>query len=134
MAKGEITRFKQFLLLSLCLQKAVCCRGIRKRLCGGKGSRRILTHLQQMSFEIILTNIEQFLLLPLDFKTYPTIILFIYRYFYYYFSIDVFKVVHVCCSCVLGGEIFVVAMLQSWWRVACKSLFYNPRHSSFLGL
>ena len=29
--KGEIARFVQFLLLSLCFQKAVCCRGIRKR-------------------------------------------------------------------------------------------------------
>ena len=31
-AKGEIARFVQFLLLSLCFQKAVCCRGVRKRL------------------------------------------------------------------------------------------------------
>ena len=31
-AKGEIARFEQFLLLSLCFQKAVCCRGVRKRL------------------------------------------------------------------------------------------------------
>ena len=36
-AKREIARFEQFLLLSLCFQKAVCCRGIRKRLYGGKG-------------------------------------------------------------------------------------------------
>ena len=32
MAKGEIACFDQFLLLSLCFQKAVCCRGVRKRL------------------------------------------------------------------------------------------------------
>ena len=35
-SKGEIARFVQFLLLSLCFQKAVCCRGIRKRLYEGK--------------------------------------------------------------------------------------------------
>ena len=34
--KGEIARFEQFLLLSLCFQKAVCCRGVRKRLNVGK--------------------------------------------------------------------------------------------------
>ena len=32
MAKGEIARFEQFLVLLLCFQKAVCCRGVRKRL------------------------------------------------------------------------------------------------------
>ena len=31
-AKGEIARFVQFLLLSLSFQKGVCCRGVRKRL------------------------------------------------------------------------------------------------------
>ena len=36
-AKGEIARSEQFLLLSLCFQKAVCCRGIRKHLYEGKG-------------------------------------------------------------------------------------------------
>ena len=36
-AKGEIARFKQFLLLSLCFQKAVCCRGVRKHIYEGKG-------------------------------------------------------------------------------------------------
>ena len=37
-AKGEIARcFEQFLLLKLCFQKAVCCRGVRKRLYEGKG-------------------------------------------------------------------------------------------------
>ena len=36
--KGEIVRFVQFLLLSLCFQKAVRCRGVRKRLLyEGKG-------------------------------------------------------------------------------------------------
>ena len=34
-SKGEI-RFEQFLLLSLCFQKAVCCRGVRKRPFEGK--------------------------------------------------------------------------------------------------
>ena len=28
-AKGEIARFEQFLYLSLCFQKTVCCRGVR---------------------------------------------------------------------------------------------------------
>ena len=36
-AKGEIARFEQFLLLSLCFQKAVCCRGFKMRLYEGKG-------------------------------------------------------------------------------------------------
>ena len=36
-SKGEIARFEQFLLLSLCFQKAVCCRGVKKRLYVGKG-------------------------------------------------------------------------------------------------
>ena len=35
--KREIARFVQFLLLLLCFQKAVCCRGVRKRLYEGKG-------------------------------------------------------------------------------------------------
>ena len=35
--KGEIARFEQFLLLSLCFQKPICCRGLRKRLHEGKG-------------------------------------------------------------------------------------------------
>ena len=35
--KGEIARFVQFLLLLLYFQKAVCCRGVRKRLYEGKG-------------------------------------------------------------------------------------------------
>ena len=36
-AKGEIACFVQFFLLSLCFQKAVCCRGVRKRLYERKG-------------------------------------------------------------------------------------------------
>ena len=36
MTKGEIARFVQFLLLLLCFRKAVCCRGVRKRLYEGK--------------------------------------------------------------------------------------------------
>ena len=35
-AKGEIACFEQFLLLSLCFQKAFCCRGVRKHLNEGK--------------------------------------------------------------------------------------------------
>ena len=35
-AKGEIACFEQFFLLSLCFQKAVCCRGVRKHLYEGK--------------------------------------------------------------------------------------------------
>ena len=33
----KVENIEQFLLLSICLQKAVCCRGIRKRLYAGKG-------------------------------------------------------------------------------------------------
>ena len=36
-AKGEIARFEQFLLLLLCFQKQVCRGGVRKRLYEGKG-------------------------------------------------------------------------------------------------
>ena len=39
-AKGEIAHLEQFLLLSLCFQRAACCRGcrgVRKRLYEGKG-------------------------------------------------------------------------------------------------
>ena len=36
-SKGEIARFEHFLLLSLCFQKVVCSRGVRKRLYEGKG-------------------------------------------------------------------------------------------------
>ena len=35
-ATEEIARFEQFLLLSLCFQKDVCCRGVRKRIYEGK--------------------------------------------------------------------------------------------------
>ena len=35
-AKGEIARFEQFILLTLCFKKAVCCRGIRKHIYEGK--------------------------------------------------------------------------------------------------
>ena len=35
-AKGEIARLEQFLLLSLCFQKAACCIGVSKRLYEGK--------------------------------------------------------------------------------------------------
>ena len=57
-AKGEIARFEQFLLFSLCFQNAVCCRGVRKRLFEGKG---YYFHIYNMSksdeFEIIRSNI-----------------------------------------------------------------------------
>ena len=36
-AEGEIARSVPFLLLSLCFQKAFCCRGVRKHLYEGKG-------------------------------------------------------------------------------------------------
>ena len=35
-AKGDFACFELFLLLSLCFQKAVCCRGVRKGLYEGK--------------------------------------------------------------------------------------------------
>ena len=34
--EGEIDQFEQFLLLSLCFQKAACCIGVRKRQYEGK--------------------------------------------------------------------------------------------------
>ena len=36
-AKGEIAHFEQFLLLLSCFQKAVCCKGVGRRLYEGKG-------------------------------------------------------------------------------------------------
>ena len=36
-AKGEIDCFEQFLILSHCFIKVVCCRGVRKCLYEGKG-------------------------------------------------------------------------------------------------
>ena len=36
-AKGEIACFEQFILLSLCFQKAVCCKGTKKHIYKGKG-------------------------------------------------------------------------------------------------
>ena len=44
LTKGEIARFKQFLLLSPCLLNVVCCRCVRKRLHEGKGSDSISTY------------------------------------------------------------------------------------------
>ena len=41
-SKGEIACFEQFLLLSLCFQKAVCCGGVSKRLYEGKDNRDFL--------------------------------------------------------------------------------------------
>ena len=43
-AKGEMARFEQFLLLSPCFQKAIGCRGVRKLLYGGKGLNIKLLH------------------------------------------------------------------------------------------
>ena len=37
LGRGEIARFEQFLLLSLCFQKAVYSRDVRKRLYEGNG-------------------------------------------------------------------------------------------------
>ena len=46
MARGEIARFDQFLLSSICFQKAVCCRGVRKRLYEGKGYQLTIAHMR----------------------------------------------------------------------------------------
>ena len=51
-AKGEIARIVQFLLLSLCFQKAVCCRGIRKRLYEGNISWLINTYTFNLSISL----------------------------------------------------------------------------------
>ena len=56
-AKGEIACFEQFLLLSLCFQKAVCCRGVRKRLYESRVNPfPFATNLQQTT-ENIFTKI-----------------------------------------------------------------------------
>ena len=51
MEKGEIARFEQFLLLSLCFQKACCCRGVRKHLYGGE---RVNLYL---SYQVFLNSL-----------------------------------------------------------------------------
>ena len=51
-AKGEIARFEQFLLLSLCFQKAVCCRGVPKVTIWGKGLRQSKGWSEHKSSEI----------------------------------------------------------------------------------
>ena len=53
-AKGEIARFEQFLLLSVCFQKVVCCRGTRKRLYEGKGKvvESIVAKREQSSWAV----------------------------------------------------------------------------------
>ena len=45
-AKGEIACFEQFLLLSLCFQKVVCCRGVRKHIhcIWGKGLNNVMSN------------------------------------------------------------------------------------------
>ena len=60
-AKGEIACFEQFHLLSLCFQKAICCRGVRKRLSmfqklqmhghEAKGKGQFCMLLQETTFE-----------------------------------------------------------------------------------
>ena len=52
MANGEIARFEQFLLMSLCFLKAVCCRGVRKRLYEGKGYNAYRHGIQVFSSNI----------------------------------------------------------------------------------
>ena len=72
--KGEIAHFEQFLLLSLCFQKAVYCIGVRKllmRICflmerfkkNLQTERNLnpfphMTILQQMTLNIICQKIE----------------------------------------------------------------------------
>ena len=73
MSKGEIPRFEQFLLLSLCFQTAVCCRGVRKRLYQGKGYKRPgkyivendvakveITHYKQTRIQAVSTLLKSF--------------------------------------------------------------------------
>ena len=43
-AKGEMACFEQFLLLSLCFLKAVCCRWGQKASIWGKGLRRYVNN------------------------------------------------------------------------------------------
>ena len=51
-AKGEIACFEQFHLLSLCFQKAVCCRGVRKHLYQVKGKALLHYVLCNASFAL----------------------------------------------------------------------------------
>ena len=51
MAKGEIIAcFEQFLFLSLCFQKAICCRGVRKRLYEGSVNKCLLVGTKPLAF------------------------------------------------------------------------------------
>ena len=56
MTKGEIDRFEQFLPLSPCFQKVVCCRGVEKRQYEGKGSdySRCFSDTDHMTWDIFL--------------------------------------------------------------------------------
>ena len=60
-AEEKIALFELFLLLSLCFQKAVCCRGVRKHLYVGKGYLKThwsmnltLLYFGDWSFNILL--------------------------------------------------------------------------------
>ena len=55
MAKGEIARFVQFLLLSLCFQKAICCR-CQKASIWGKGLNSQLMIVNWTGFKIFLQH------------------------------------------------------------------------------
>ena len=65
-SKAEIARFEQFLLLSLCFQKAVCCIGVRKHLYEGKGLNEdtITEKVENISTDREIACFELFLLLP----------------------------------------------------------------------
>ena len=45
LAKGEIARFEQFLLLSLCFQKGFCCRGVRESVYMRKGVKGTVLYI-----------------------------------------------------------------------------------------
>ena len=45
-AKEEIAHLEQFLLLSLCFQKAVCCRGVKSVDMRARGKTHLETYLE----------------------------------------------------------------------------------------
>ena len=78
----EIARFEQFLLFSLCFQKAVCCRGARKRLYEGKGLclqlQSIISFIylprcyKRCMLKLAAFNMRRYSMICDDIKPFPT--------------------------------------------------------------
>ena len=135
-AKAEIARFVQFLLLSLCFQKAFCCRGVRKRLYEGKGLRDEpfprTEEFWRLWIKRLLKSRRQKEKL-LKFQLINSIIKLLFLYIIYIFVLMCSK--NVCCIfavCVKGLNliIIVVVLRACASRVAYCSHIAGPYHHS----